>query len=51
MTICKGSKLQLLNYADGKPEEGGCQRVFEVLEYSSVDYESQTQLVRIKVIQ
>lgn len=51
MTLGKGSKLQLLNHADGKPEEGGEQRIFEVLEYSNVDYVTNTQLVRLKVIQ
>ena len=50
MTICKGSKLQIINHADGKPEEGGVQRIFEVLEYSSVDYETNTQLIRVKVV-
>lgn len=49
MTLYKGAKLQLINQADGKPEEGGVQRIFEVTEYSYVTDEGFC-IVRLKLV-
>ena len=49
MTLYKGAKLQLINQADGKLEEGGCQRVFEVTDLSYIDNDGFC-LLRVKVI-